>query len=36
MTTTKGFVLYYPSDKPFIDESKYNNMIRCVFHPSER
>ena len=32
----KGFVLYYPSDKPFIDESKYNNMIRCVFHPSER
>jgi hypothetical protein len=32
----KGFVLYYPSDKPFIKESKYNNIIRCVFHPSER
>jgi len=23
----KGFVLYYPSDKPFIEESKYNKII---------
>ena len=30
----KEFVLYHPSDEPFIDQSKFN--IRCVFHPSER
>ena len=32
---TKGFILYYPSDKPFIIQSKFN-ILRCVFHPSER
>ena len=33
----EGFILYYPSEEPFILQTKYNNnMIRCVFHPSER